>query len=196
MPDPKWKRLNYAESWVTGDTYNISIGQGFILATPLQMAVATAAVANRGFLYRPQLVERITDAEGNTVRGFEPILIREVHVDAGHLDTIREGMYGAVNWPHGTATKAQLPGITVAGKTGTAEFFRDDDGDYHADRDANGNLPTHAWFTAFAPYIDPEIVVTVFVANGGEGSAVAVPVATRVLRAYFGLDAPVQAMAR
>lgn len=196
VPDPKWKRLNYAESWVTGDTYNLSIGQGFILATPLQMAVATAAVANRGFLYRPQLVERITDAEGNTVRGFEPILIREVPVDAGHLDTIREGMYGAVNWPHGTATKAQLPGITVAGKTGTAEFFRDDDGDYHADRDANGNLPTHAWFTAFAPYIDPEIVVTVFVANGGEGSAVAVPVATRVLRAYFGLDAPVQAMAR
>jgi penicillin-binding protein 2 len=94
-------------------------------------------------------------------------------------------MNGGVNWSHGTATIVSVPGVTVAGKTGTAEFFRDDDKDYHADRDEKGNLPTHAWFTSFAPYIDPEIVVTVFVANGGEGSSVAAPVAAKVLNAYF-----------
>lgn len=190
IPDGKWKRLNYAEPWLTGDTYNMSIGQGFLLATPLQMANSVTVVANRGYLYRPQLVDHITDAEGKIVRAFKPDLRREVAVDPAHLDTVREGMYGAVNWPQGTAANARLPGIAVAGKTGTAEFSRDWDKDGKADRDAKGNLPTHAWFIAFAPYQDPEIAVTVFVANGGEGSSVAAPVAARVLRAYFGLDAP------
>lgn len=185
VPDPKWKRINYAENWLTGDTYNMSIGQGFVLATPLQMASATAAVANRGYLYRPQLVEHVADSEGKTIRTLQSQLIREVGVDPSHLDTVREGMYGAVNWPQGTATRVRVPGVTVAGKTGTAEFFRDDNHDGQPDRDEKGNLPTHAWFTSFAPYVDPEIVVTVFIANGGEGSAVAAPVATRVLQAYF-----------
>jgi penicillin-binding protein 2 len=185
VPTPKWKRVNYAENWLTGDTYNMSIGQGYILATPLQMANATAAVANRGYLYRPQLVDHITDSDGKVIRSLEPELIQEVPVDPADLDTVREGMYGTVNWPQGTATKVRVPGVTVAGKTGTAEFYRDDNHDLKPDRDEKGNLPTHAWFTSFAPYIDPEIVVTVFVANGGEGSGVAAPIATRVLQEYF-----------
>jgi penicillin-binding protein 2 len=195
VPTPKWKRVNYAENWLTGDTYNISIGQGYILATPLQMANATAAIANRGYLYRPQLVDHISDAEGNVIRSLEPDLIREVPVNPAHLDTVREGMYGAVNWPQGTATKVRVPNVTVAGKTGTAEFYRDDNHDLKPDRDEKGNLPTHAWFTAFAPYVDPEIVVTVFVANGGEGSGVAAPIATRVLQEYFGSKPSEQAEA-
>jgi penicillin-binding protein 2 len=193
VPTPKWKRINYAENWLTGDTYNMSIGQGFILATPLQMANATAAVANRGYLYRPQLVDHVTDADGNVVASIKPELIREVPVNPAHLDTVREGMYGAVNWPQGTATKVRVPNVTVAGKTGTAEFYRDDNHDMKPDRDEKGNLPTHAWFTAFAPYVDPEIVVTVFVANGGEGSSTAAPIATRVLLEYFGAKASQQA---
>jgi penicillin-binding protein 2 len=194
VPTPKWKRINYAENWLTGDTYNMSIGQGYILATPLQMASATAAVANRGFLYRPQLVDHITDSNGNVIQTLEPDLIAEVPVDAAHLDTIREGMYGAVNWPQGTATRVRVPNVTVAGKTGTAEFYRDNNNDQKPDRDEKDNLPTHAWFTSFAPYNDPEIVVTVFVANGGEGSAVAAPIATRVLLEYFGKKASQEAV--
>jgi penicillin-binding protein 2 len=196
VPDRKWKRLNYAETWVTGDTYNMSIGQGYLLATPMQMANATAAVANHGFLYRPQLVERVTDSAGKVVRTLEPDLIREVPVNAANLDTVREGMYGAVNWPNGTATRVKVPGVIIAGKTGTAEYFRDDDHDFKADRDQKGNLPTHAWFTSFAPYVDPEIVVTVFIANGGEGSSAAAPVATRILQAYFGAKTQQQAAAK
>ena len=188
VPDGKWKRLNYAEPWLTGDTYNISIGQGFVLATPIQMANATAAVANRGYLYRPQLVDHVTDAEGKTVRSFQPQLIHELAADPANLDIVREGMYGAVNWPQGTASTVRLPGIAVAGKTGTAEFSRDWNKDGKPDRDEKDNLPTHAWFTAFAPYQDPEIAVVVFVANGGEGSSVAAPVAAKILRAYFQID--------
>jgi penicillin-binding protein 2 len=83
-----------------------------------------------------------------------------------------------------------LPGIAVAGKTGTAEYYRDWDKDGQPDKDPKGNLPTHAWFTSFAPYQDPEIVVTVLIANGGEGSSVAAPVAARILRTYFGIETP------
>ena len=185
IPDPKWKRLTFKQSWVTGDTYNMSIGQGDVLVTPLQMANVTAAVANRGSLYKPHLVDRITDADGNLLQRFEPALVRQVPVDPENLDIVREGMYGAVNWPQGTAPNARLAGIDVAGKTGTAEFFKDDNHDGQPDLDEKGNMPTHAWFTSFAPYINPEIVVTVFISNGGEGSANAVPVAAKILKAYF-----------
>lgn len=185
VPSSKWKRLNYAESWLTGDTYNMSIGQGFVLATPIQMANATAAIANRGTLYQPQLVDYLTDEDGNVVRPFEAKTLRTVPVDPKYLDIVREGMYGAVNFPDGTATRVIVPGVVLAGKTGTAEFFRDWNKDGKPDRDDKDNLPTHAWFTSFAPYIDPEIVVTVFIANAGEGSGVAAPVANEVLLAYF-----------
>lgn len=177
VPDPRWKRINLAESWVTGDTYNMAIGQGFVLATPLQMLNATAAVANGGYLYRPQLVRQILDAEGHVIRDFQPSLIRQVAVSPENLELVRQGMYAAVHWPGGTGYKANVPGLEVAGKTGTAEFA--------GPRDEKGNLPTHAWFTAFAPYSNPEIAVVVFIEGGGEGSAVAAPVAAEILKAYF-----------
>jgi penicillin-binding protein 2 len=192
VPDSKWKRHTYAENWLTGDTYNLSIGQGYLLTTPLQMVTATAAVANRGSLWKPQIVDHITDDKGNVVQPFQPRLLREVPVDPKDLDVVREGMFGAVNWPNGTAARVRVPGVTVAGKTGTAEFARDDDKDGQPDRDDKDNLPTHAWFTSFAPYNDPEIAVTVFVANGGEGSAVAAPVATKILQAYFDKNPPAE----
>jgi penicillin-binding protein 2 len=88
-----------------------------------------------------------------------------------------------------------VPGVVLAGKTGTAEFARDEDKDGQPDRDKDGNLPTHAWFSSFAPYVEPEIVVTVFVANGGEGSAVAAPIAQKVLQAYFDIQARLAAEA-
>ena len=185
VPTSKWKRINYAESWLTGDTYNMSIGQGYVLATPIQMANATAAIANRGTLYKPQLVDHLTDDAGEVVRPFQAEVLQEVAVDPRYIDVVREGMYGAMNFPYGTATRIRVPGVVLAGKTGTAEFARDWNKDGQPDRDDKGNLPTHAWFTAFAPYVDPEIVVTVFVMNGGEGSSVAAPVAGEVLNAYF-----------
>jgi len=180
VPTQRWKRLNYAESWTTGDTYNVAIGQGFILTTPLQLLNATAAVANGGTLYRPQLVYQVTDADGQVIRPFTPEVLGQVSVSEENLTIVREGMRAAVEW--GTAPRAKLAEVTVAGKTGTAE--------YPGPRNEKGHLPTHAWFTAFAPVDDPEIALVVFVAGGGEGSATAVPVAAEILRYYFGLPAP------
>jgi penicillin-binding protein 2 len=188
VPTVRWKRLNYSESWVTGDTYNMSIGQGFMLATPLQVLNALATVANGGTLYRPQLVREIIDSDGNAVRAFAPDVIRQVPVSSANLELVRQGMRYAVAGPAGTARGINVPGVAVAGKTGTAEFFVDRNKDGLPDRDREGNLPTHAWFTAFAPYDDPEIAVVVFVYGGGEGSGTAIPVANEILNYYFGRD--------
>ncbi len=185
VPSPTWKRLNYAESWVTGDTYNMSIGQGFLEVTPLQMLNATVAVADGGKLWRPQLVYQVRDAEGKVIRDFQPKIIRQLPIKQKYLQLVREGMYGAVNWPRGTALNMRIPGLAIAGKTGTAEFAVDLNGDGRVDRDAEGNLPSHAWFTAFAPYNDPQLALVVFVYGGGEGSSVAVPVAREIMKAYF-----------
>ena len=180
VPYAKWKRLNVDEVWTTGDTYNAAIGQGYVLATPLQMVNAFSALANDGTLYKPQVIREIIDAEGNIIRPFQPEIIRELDVSPEVLATVREGLRVAV--VDGTAPLANLPEIAVAGKTGSAEF---------GVPNAEGERPTHAWFVAYAPAEDPEVAVVVFIEGGGEGSSAAAPLAAEILRYYFGLPIPV-----
>ena len=163
----------------------MGIGQGFVLVTPLQMLNATAAVANGGLLFRPYLVQEITDAEGNVVETRQPEVIRDLldTIDPEHLAQIQFGLEAAVAW--GTGSELDVPGVAVAGKTGTAEFCDS----YPSCLDREGRVRTsHAWFTAYAPARDPEIAVVVFVYGGGEGSEVALPIAGEILRYYFGLE--------
>ncbi|MBN1581568.1 MAG: penicillin-binding protein 2 [Anaerolineae bacterium] len=183
VPTIQWKRINYGANWTTGDTYNMGIGQGFLGITPLQMMNATAAVANGGTLYQPQLVYQIIDVDGNIVRDFEPRVIRQLPVSDENLQLVREGMRAVVT--RGTAQFFLYDSdLKAAAKTGTAEYCDSPDC-----MDENGVILTaHAWFTAFAPYEDPEIVVTVFVYGGGEGAVTAMPVAEQVLKYYFQLD--------
>ncbi len=185
VPDDQWKRINLAESWVTGDSYNMAIGQGYLLGTPLQVLVSTAAVANGGKVMRPQIVRQIVDAEGGLQRDLTPEVIRQLPIDPGLLEYVRLGMWDAVNQDYGTAPNARVAGVDVAGKTGTAEFCEWIPEEQDCRRDREGNLPFHAWFTAFAPYDNPEIAIVVFVYDGGEGSTIAAPVAQEVLQAYF-----------
>jgi penicillin-binding protein 2 len=185
VPTPKWKRLNYAETWVTGDTYNMGIGQGFVLVTPLQMLNATAAVGNGGLLYQPYLVQEVLDAEGDVVETVQPKVIRDLldTIDPENLAQVQLGLESVIAW--GTGKDLDVPGVPVAGKTGTAEFCDS----YPSCLDRDGRVRTsHAWFTAYAPARDPEIAVVVFVYGGGEGSAVALPIAGEILRYYFGLE--------
>ncbi len=181
VPDQTWKRKTIGDIWTVGDTYNMGIGQGYVLATPLQVADYTAIVANGGTLYKPQLVHAVTDSDGRIVRTIQPQVIRQLPIDPSAFTIVREGMREGVT--SGTSTNANLADVAVAAKTGTAE--------YYGPR-VNGHLPTHAWFTAFAPYDNPQVVVTVFIAGGGEGSQVAAPAVANILRAYFHLppDSP------
>ena len=183
-PSSRWKQQTYKEVWTTGDTYNAAIGQGYVLATPLQMVNALCAVANGGTLYRPQVIREIIDANGRIVRPFRPEVIRRVDVAPAALAIVREGLRLAVS--AGTARLADLPGLEVSGKTGSAEF---------GVPDAKGDRPTHAWFMAFAPYENPEVAVIVFVEGGGEGSGVAAPIVAQILRYYYGLPVVVDAAA-
>jgi len=156
VPDREWKKNVKSERWYIGDTYHVSIGQGDILATPLQIAVYTAAIANDGKLFQPQIVDKA-------------IIIRENFIDLENMKWIQKGMRENVVSGSGRAL-ANLS-VEVAGKTGTAQYAR--------------NEKTHAWYTAYAPYDDPEIALTVLIEGGGEGHAAAVPVAKEVLEWYF-----------
>jgi len=187
VPDPEWKAEAFeGEGWAAGDTINTSIGQGYFLATPLQLAVNTAAIANGGTIYRPRLIHEIVDDQGKATRAFEPEVRRSIDSSEAHLSMVREGMWRVINAPTGTAAskwpRANPEGeepIVIAGKTGTAEVgFKRDDGTHEA---------AHAWFTCYAPFEQPEIVVAVFLKEGGEGSTYAVPVADKVMRAFFEL---------
>ncbi len=184
VPDDRWKRLVYQETWSTGDTYNLSIGQGFLTTTPIQMANVVAAIANGGTLYRPQLIHHIVDAEGNLIRGFQPEVIRELELSPEVIATVRTGLELAVS--EGTAWRTRLDGIRVAGKTGSAEYCDDLAIKAGLCPVAPGQtLPTHAWFVGYAPAEAPELAIAVWVYNGGEGSSVAVPIAKEVFQYYF-----------
>ena len=177
VPYPTWKRRVYGENWSTGDTYNYAIGQGFLAITPLQMLNAVNVVANGGTLYRPQIVHHVTDYEGNVIEPFAPEVVRTLSISPTNWSLVQQGMEGAV--AYGTATGAQVEGIRVAGKTGTAQFCDD------IKCGVGFAQPEHAWFTAYAPVENPEISIIVFLYDGGEGSQMSVPVAHEILEYYF-----------
>lgn len=196
VPDQQWKRLVKQERWTTGDTYNMSIGQGDVLVTPLQILNATTAIANGGTIYEPQLVYQIQDADGVVLQSFEPRELRHVNVSPEHLAVVAEGMRGAAAWDDGTARLVfEGSPVHVAAKTGTAEYcpsYQREDGTWDCRLDADGNQLTHAWFTAFAPYENPEIALVVFVNGNNEsviqGSEVAAPIARQIIDYYFTRD--------
>ncbi len=185
VPSARWKRLNYAESWLTGDTYNMAIGQGYVLVSPLQMVNVYAAIANGGTLYRPHLVKEILDADGNVIKTTQPEVIGQLNLDPEFMGLVKAGLRAVVDWETGTAHDTfDVPGINASGKTGTAEFCDS----YPACLDRQGRVKTsHAWFASYAPSNNPEIVTVAFVYGGGEGSQVAVPVTNKILRHYFGI---------
>lgn len=276
MPDRTWKRITHGENWSTGDTYNASVGQGYVNVTPLQLITAISAIVNGGTVYQPTLLQSFLDAERNITRSFQPQVLRTVNLERPNpdgsltlflvedmiiqgpeslaclcettsdfynparcdpmnyaaqvdidpdpfrqdwrnyrihiplnytfngqvcdsirfdssytpafvttesLDRIKFGMRSAVT--EGTASGANLPYITVAGKTGTAEYCDDIAGPLG--KCIQGAWPSHAWFAAYAPYENPEILIIAFVYNGDEGSANAVPVVVETLEAYVRL---------
>ncbi len=175
MPDPAWKLANVGEEWTPGDSVNMGIGQGYVLATPLQIAQMMGAVRNGGTLLRPQVVHHIAPPGGEPTMTFEPIVNGRLPVTDEQLAILREGLDGVVNWPDGTARHV-FPTfeIPVAGKTGTAE-------------DPGSGAP-HAWFAGYteANRSDkPDIVVVVMIENIGEGSDFAAPIFKRMVEIYF-----------
>lgn len=170
VPTPEWKQRVKGESWYVADNYHMAIGQGDVLTTPLQVATWTATVANGGTLYKPQIVSRVTDDLGNTLKEFAPEVIRKDFISSNNINIVRQGMRAVIT--QGTGRSLSSLPYEVAGKTGTAQY-------------GPNNSKLHAWFTAFAPYNNPEIALAVLVEGGGEGNEVAAPVAKQILEYYF-----------
>ncbi len=175
VPDAEWKLENIGEQWSVGDQVNMAIGQGFLQVTPLQMAVAYAALGNGGTLYRPQLVQSIAAPGEEPIYEFKPEAVGQLPITAEQLEVIREGLLGVVEDRNGTARGA-LVGLQVKvyGKTGTAE-------------DPFIGKP-HAWFIGYTQAESeelPDIVVAVVLDNRGDGSDWAAPIFRRIVENYF-----------
>lgn len=172
VPGKEWKKTEFGEDWNLGNTYHLSIGQGYLLATPLQVALWTSVFANGGALYVPEIVDKITNGETNNIeQEIPPKVIDNNLADKKYIDIVRRGMREAVL--NGTAGSLKEVSVPVAGKTGTAQYTTKE------------GEKTHSWFTSFAPFDNPEIVLTILIEGGGEGSSTAVPVAKDVLDWYF-----------
>lgn len=189
MPDELWKRREFREDWFKGDTFNASIGQGYVTATPIQVASLIATIANGGRVYRPQVVLRSTDESGKPVRELRPDLQRDMKLNPDQLAVVQRGLrlgMGIGNTQNGTSYigtswDSDLRDVAIAGKTGTAEW---------GVPDTSGHLATHGWFAGYGPFESPQIALAIFLKRG-TGPHDAARVAKRIFAYYFGVeDAP------
>ncbi len=174
LPGRGWKREQFRRAWYPGDTVNLSIGQGYLAVTPIQMAGIGAAVANRGEIYRPRLVAAVTSPGGELIREEEPSPVNRIEIVPGAWGEVLAGMKRVVNEPGGTGRLAAHPEITVAGKTGTVQVG------------APPEFDKHAWFLALAPADDPELVLVILLEDAESGGQSAAPLAGEFFRRYFG----------
>jgi len=173
LPRPKVRRGR--QIWQGGDTVNMSIGQGAVLVTPIQVARFMAAVANGGVLWKPRLVQRVERADHGTVYSDPGKVMGHVDLSPVVWAFLKQSLWSVVN-EGGTGAAARIPGLDVAGKTGTAQMIAHSKASRGED---------HAWFAAFAPAKDPEVVVVVLIERGGKGGQVAAPIAKKILNAIF-----------
>lgn len=171
---PEYKRKVFDEDWYLAETFDASIGQGFTLATPLQMALVMGEVANGGKKYRPYLVKDIIAPDGTVIKHFDPVVERDLNIDPTVLKLIQDGLHQVTTVGTAAGMFKDFP-VPIAGKTGTAE---------------NSHGRDHGWFVAYGPFDNPNIAVAVIVENAGFGAASAVPIGYKILSAAFGLDKP------
>jgi len=188
IPTAEWKKRRTGVVWQGGETLSVAIGQGFDLATPLQMLVFISAVANGGKIFKPSILKSVYSSEGSVIIENSKQLFGKLPVSKGTLKIIKKGLWDVVNNPKGTAWIAHVEGIDISGKTGTAQVVgrtneRDSNGKESSDR-----FKSHAWFVAYAPSVDPKIAVSVIVEHGGHGSSAAAPIASEIIKTYLRQD--------
>jgi penicillin-binding protein 2 len=182
IPSSVWKKKRFGVPWQEGETLSVSIGQGYVLATPLQMGMLMAAVANGGVRYRPSVLSRVETMEGDVVFQAAPQEIGRLPISPRNLKIVQQGIWGAVNGDHGTARRVHLNDIEIAGKTGTSQVVgRKDSGDDYTPP----HLRPHAWFVCYAPFDAPKIAIAVVVENGEHGSSAAGPIAREMVKTYL-----------
>jgi penicillin-binding protein 2 len=182
VPTAAWKLKRFRVPWQTGETLSVAIGQGFNLATPLQVASSVSALFNGGKYFPPRIIQSVRSPDGEILQEFPPTATRALSLNPVHVEFIRDALWGVVNGPGGTGSRAKIQGFDVAGKTGTSQVIQKREG---RSETLVPEFQDHAWFVCFAPARNPEITVVAFVEHGGGGGAVAAPVARKVMENYF-----------
>ena len=174
VPSTAWKLKTYGEKWYEGETVSVSIGQGAVWLTPMQLQQLSSFIANEGVTFKPRIVNKIVSPQGKELKVFEPVMLTNVKLNKQAVTVVKEGMKGVVNEPRGTAYASRLPTVSISGKTGTAQ---------------SASLGTgkgdHAWFVAFAPSDDPVLSMAILVEFGGHGASISAPIAKIVTESYF-----------
>jgi len=185
LPSRDWKRRARRQPWYPGETLILGIGQGYFLTTPLQLAAATAAVANNGIYFTPHVVDYLRARDTGEVTPIPPSA-RTIPIGLQqNWEDVRAGMQHVVDSPRGTAKRIRSDRYAIAGKTGTAQVFTVAQDEEYDEETLEKKLRDHALFVAYAPADDPQIAVAVVVENGGHGGSVAAPIARRIMDAYL-----------
>lgn len=186
IPTIEWKQKRFNQVWNAGETATVAIGQSFVLTTVLQMANLYAAFSNGGTLYRPFIVKRIEDSDGKKIKEFQPEVISRVKLSPKTVELIKQGLWGVVNTPSGTAFSQRIPGIDFVGKTGTVQVIRlSADKIYTRCETLKFKDRHHAVFVGFAPLVNPKIAVAVLGEHGCHGGPGAAPIARAVIKKYL-----------
>ncbi len=185
LPTSDWKFQNKGEVWLPGETVSVSIGQSYNLYTPIQLAVAYAALANGGEVLKPRLALRLEDEHGETEHAFPREVVGRISISAEQSALVQEGLVAVVEESGGTGRRARVPGVRVAGKTGTVQVVNRTRTVGLEESEIPIRHRDHAWFVAFAPAEAPEIAVAVFVEHGLHGGSTAAPIAQKILSRYF-----------
>jgi penicillin-binding protein 2 len=185
IPTAAWKERRTGIPWQKGETLSVAIGQGFNLATPLQMAVVAAAVGNGGNRYQPMILDRIQSADGKIIKKNVPRLTGKLPISPVNLGLVKKGLWKVVNGENGTARGSHLADIDMSGKTGTSQVISSKEDETLAEEDIPIHQRAHAWFVAYAPSEQPTIAVAVVVEHGEHGSGAAAPIAREMIKTYL-----------
>lgn len=186
IPTEEWKKKRFGQEWIAGETLSCAIGQSYILTTPLQLANSYAAVGNGGFLWKPYIVKYIESPDGRILKEFQPEQLGHAQISKNTLDLIRRGLVAVVNEPGGTAFGQRVPGIDMAGKTGTTQVIRlSPDKLKQKCESMPFNVRDNGLFAAFAPPENPEIAVAVIAEHACHGASGAAPIAIAVMKTYL-----------
>ncbi|MFV1951840.1 MAG: penicillin-binding protein 2 [Nitrospinota bacterium] len=183
VPSTEWKEEVKGKAWLLGETISASIGQGYNLVTPIQMANAIAAIGAGGTLWRPYILKRIEGIDGTIIKEAEPQMIKKIPVSPETLTTIRNSLLDVVADKNGTGKMAYIEGIDVAGKTGTAQVVRLKNTD-EEEKEIPFEFRDHGWFISFAPFDKPQIAIAVLIEHGGHGGVSAAPIAKAIIEEY------------
>jgi penicillin-binding protein 2 len=185
IPTRRWKLKRWGVPWQTGETVSMAIGQSFVLVTPMQMVRMISGLFNGGHLYQPKVIKWV-GKDSNRIHQFTPTLLDRIDIKRENVERVKKALVAVVNEPRGTGGRSRVKGLTVAGKTGTAQVVTlERSEEYEEESEIPVEFRDHAWFVAIAPAEDPRLALAILIEHGGHGGSSAAPIAKEMFKTYF-----------